>query len=405
MTPRARKRLLDVLRVAICGAALWFVIRGVTLRDRVALRDDGPVLVGSVTEDGERIVVELSDGGTRVLTPAEIARDEDGALRITYGLKTAFSRSAKWLLLLAVLIHFPVGFLQGVRLRWLLDAQQIRLGYWDCVKLSFAGNFLNFAAPLGSTAGDVFKAYFVSLHTDRKTEAMTTIALDRILGLGTLVLVVAVMASLSPADGRLGQFRFYTLGLLGIGAAAIFAYLSPMLRRRLIPRRWLERLPMFEHLQRIDNTARGLAGHKTIVGMSVLITVVLQLVAMTAYFAVARALAMDAHAGNVLEYYACFFTGCVIQALPGPPQGLGTVELAYRLFFDPYGSPSQIVCMALVIRIVVLIVALPGALVTLTGSYRPRQNARSDDDTEQVRGEPAEKSRFDLAATDTPREA
>ncbi|MCH7643692.1 MAG: flippase-like domain-containing protein, partial [Myxococcales bacterium] len=130
------------------------------------------------------------------------------------------------------------------RLRWLLAAQAIHLSYWDCVKLSFAGNFLNVAAPLGSTAGDVFKAYFVSLHTDRKTEAMTTIVLDRVLGLGTRVLVVALMASMSPADGRLGQFRIYTLVMLAIGIAAVFAYLSPVLRRKLVPRGWLERLPM-----------------------------------------------------------------------------------------------------------------------------------------------------------------
>jgi uncharacterized membrane protein YbhN (UPF0104 family) len=104
----------------------------------------------------------------------------------------------------------------------------------------------------------------------------------------------------------------------------------------------------------------------------VAITVLLQALSMGSYFTVAVAFGMDADAGNVLEYYAYFAAGAVVQSLPGPPQGLGTVELAYRYLFAPYGSPSQIVCMALFIRIVHLVCALPGAMITLTGSYKPR---------------------------------
>jgi uncharacterized membrane protein YbhN (UPF0104 family) len=109
------------------------------------------------------------------------------------------------------------------------------------------------------------------------------------------------------------------------------------------------------------------------------------------------ALGLDAHAGNVLAYYAYFYTGAVIQALPGPPQGLGTVELAYRYFLAPFGSPSQIVCVAFLARIVVLVVALPGLLVTMTGSYRPRELGQGEPDTAP---EPAAvKSKQDLATT------
>ena len=63
-----------------------------------------------------------------------------------------------------------------------------------------------------------------------------------------------------------------------------------------------------------------------------------------------------------------FATGAVVQALPGPPQGLGTVELAYRYLFAAYGSVAQIVCLALGIRLMTLLCALPGVLVLLTGA-------------------------------------
>jgi len=396
VAPRLKKRLFDAVRIMICVAALWWVARGVALQDSLILRG-GVELIGRVTQDGDRFQIQTRDGATVSVGREDIATDPRGEPRISWGVRTAWRNSTKWLLLLAVAVHLPVGFLQGVRIRWLLRAQSIALGYWDCVKLSFAGNFLNFAAPLGSNAGDIFKAYFVSLHTSHKTEAVTTVALDRLIGLGTLLVVVAIITALSPKESRLAEFGPYLLTLLGVGGVAASVYLSASLRRRLPPPAWLRRLPMFTHLQRMDHAARALANRKRIVIASVLVTVLLQTLAIGAYFIIAIALGLTANAGNVLEYYAYFYTGAVVQALPGPPQGLGTVELAYSYFFASFGSPSQIICMALAARLVVLVCALPGAYVTLSGTYKPAAAAFpvvGPADTPQ----PADPKR-DLAAT------
>lgn len=369
---RSRKRWFNVLRVAICVAALWLVVRGVTFHDQVHLSDGRTQLAGEVLSDGQMLVIRLQGGQTRTLARTEIATEADGTPRVEYGLRTAWRNSRKDLLLLAVLIHFLVLFPQALRFRWLLEAQRIKLGYWECVKLSLAGNFLNFATPLGSNAGDVFKAYFVSLHTERKTEAVTTVVLDRLIGLGSMLLVVVAITFLSPAGSRLALLRPYMLGLFAAGALGIAIYFSPQVRRRWSESSWAARVPMFEQLQRVDRATRTLAGHVPIVVLSVLLTIGLQLMALAAYFAVAVAVAMNAHWGNALEYIAYFYTGVLVQALPGPPQGLGTVELTYRYFFAPFGSATQIVCMAFAIRVVVLICSLPGLLVTATGSYRPK---------------------------------
>jgi len=381
MTPRTRKRAFDAFRIAVCVAALWIVVRGVTIRDHVTLLN-GTDLVGDVIRDGNTVEIRLADGETQSVSRADIANHEDGTAKIVFGLRTAWRNSTKSYLLLAVLIHFPVVFPQALRFQWLLGAQNITVGYWECVKLSFAGNFLNFATPFGSHAGDAFKAYFASLHTEHKTEAVTTVVLDRFIGLGSLLLVAAAITAFSPAQGRLAALRPYMFGMIGMGTVAAVAYLSPALRKRWVNFRWLSRLPMLHQLKRVDKTARTLVSRKGTLVAAILITIGLQALALAAYFVVAIAVALDAHAGNVLEYYAYFYTGVVIQALPGPPQGLGTVELAYRYFFAAFGSPSQIVCMAFAIRMVALVCALPGLLVTLTGSYRP-QAAPSYEPTEK----------------------
>ena len=377
MTPRARKTLLHVLRISICAAALWFVVRSVTLNDHVVLAEGGATLVGAVSDHGDHIVVRFPDGREQSIPKDEVALNARGQLRIVYGLRAAWDNSIGLLFLLACCIHFPVTFLQAMRLRYLLRAQQIHIAYWPCLKFSFAGNFLNFATPLGSNAGDVFKAYFVATHTDRKTESVTTIVLDRLIGLGTLIASVALITTVSGSS-RLAEFRPFVLGALVAGVVAVLAYRSAALRRVLVPRGWLERLPFFDQLQRIDRTAGALASRKGILLAAVLLSLLLQGTAIAAYFTVAIAMGLDAHAGNALEYFAYFYTGAVIQALPGPPQGLGTVELAYSYFLAPFGSPSQIICFAFAARVVVLVCALPGLLVTLTGSYRPSDVALVD---------------------------
>jgi hypothetical protein len=310
-------------------------------------------------------------GDVTVIPLERIAEDAGGSNRITYGLRTAWTSSKKLLLLLAVLVHFPVVFPQALRFYWLLRAQRIDLSYWECLKLSFAGNFLNFATPLGSHAGDAFKAYFASLHTDRKTEAVTTVVLDRIIGLGTLLFVAAIITLLASSEGKLAVLRPYVLGLLAVGVIGLAAYFA-LLGRWNVPDAWIARFPALAHVRRIDQAARTLAGRRGLLINAVLLTAFLQFLALAAYFVVAAAMNLRTGLGNVFEYFAYFYAGTLVQALPGPPQGLGTVELTYRYFFAAYGSPSQIVCIALTIRVVVLICALPGLLVTLTGGYRPK---------------------------------
>lgn len=384
MDPRNRKRWLNALRIVLCVVALLIVVQGITIDDHVALKDAEQDLVGTVVGETGPVVVRTPDGELHSVPLEEVAVDKQGEPRISYGLGTAWTRSDKWLLLLALAIHFPVVFPQTLRFQWLLRAQGIRVDYWKCLKMTFAGNFLNFVTPFGSHLGDVFKAYFVAQHTDHKTEAVTTVFLDRLVGLGSLLLVVALITTLSPSDSRLAGFRPYMLGMLGAGVLASIAYLSPALRRHLLPRAWLERLPIAGQLQRIDRTARALAESKSTMVGAALLTIFLQALAVGAYFTVAVAIGLDAGWHNVQEYYTYFYTGVLIQALPGPPQGLGTVELAYRYFLAPFGSPSQIVCVAFAVRVVALTAALPGLLVTLTGSYKPRNVASIEEAAEAI---------------------
>lgn len=373
MGKQVKKIGVNLLRIGICAAALWLVARGVTYYDHVNLVDGAKIVGDVISVTADDLTFRQKSGETMVVPNDRVARDSGGLLKVDYGLRSAWRNSKGGLLMLALLIHFPVVFPQALRFQWLLRAQSIRLSYWESLKLSFAGNFLNFATPLGSHAGDAFKAYFASLHTDRKTEAVTTVVLDRMIGLGTLLLTAALITLFASREGKLAVLQPYVLGLLGAAIVGLLLYFSPLVRWRHQLEAWSKRAPAFVHVLRIDKAARTLAAHRRVLLTAILLTAFLQVLALSAYIIVASATGIQAGTANYFEFLAYFYTGTLVQALPGPPQGLGTVELTYRYFFSPYGSPSQIICMALAIRVVVLICALPGLLVTLTGGYRPKQ--------------------------------
>ncbi len=364
------------LRVVVCLAALGLVLAGVDLDDHLRLAD-GTVLTGELIEEpgGFRLG---SDG--RIVSEDEIARLPDGARDVQLGLRTILRTSRADLLVLAVLAFIPITFMLGWRFQLVLRTQGIALPYLDAVKLSFAGSFLSFVPfLLGAYGGDVFKAYFVSLHTERKTEAVTSVLLDRALGLGGVLVIVIAAAAISPAGSAVRAFLWPTLALAGAGGAAAFVYLWPPLRRRL-PRGWISGSRWLDQLRRVDATARRLARHPWTLVLCVAIAVFRQLAAFASYLLVALALGMAIGVADLVEVCAYFAAGVAVGAIPVSPQGLGTVELAYSIFFAEFGTVSQILCLAFGVRLVHLFGTLPGLFVVLTGSYRPPP-------VEQVRAE------------------
>jgi hypothetical protein len=89
---------------------------------------------------------------------------------------------------------------------------------------------------------------------------------------------------------------------------------------------------------------------------------------------------MDFSGSKVWDYFAYIGGGHMIAAIPITAQGLGTMELAYKHFFlGAYGTLPQLLSLALWIRLMNLLWALPGALVTLLGAHRPRDMHSLDD--------------------------
>jgi uncharacterized protein (TIRG00374 family) len=72
----------------------------------------------------------------------------------------------------------------------------------DSLRLGFVGFFCNTFLP-GSVGGDLIKAYYMAREHDRRTRAIATIIVDRIVGLWALFWLVSVSGTIFWASGKI----------------------------------------------------------------------------------------------------------------------------------------------------------------------------------------------------------
>ncbi len=333
--------LLPLLRYGLCGVALIYLYNAVTWDDHINLADGSKARLVEHSADGQKFVIERS-GHQETVSLDQVKRVGPSKLPdVELGIRSVVTKADMTAAVIAILVFFPVPFIQSLRLVWMLAVQSVHLRLWDATKLSFAGNFFNFALP-GTTGGDLIKAYYITHYTHHKTEAVTTVFLDRAIGLLGLMLLASVMIAYGwntlPWDAAMRKSTVTALGLIWAGlAVGTILVFSARLRGMLRLSSLAARLPAGEHLIRIGRATVAMRQHKGLVIASLLNTVVLQgLVVFSAYL-MARALHME---GSFELYFVCVPIGFLIAAI--------------------------------------LVWALPGMLVPLLGAHLPNRRELSD---------------------------
>ena len=156
MTTAAKRWTSRLIKLAVCGVALWYLSTKVTLEDYARLaaspREKHIILSESRSSDGtlQLTIRDARTGEHRIVRGSELASQETLTAiakdhrPIEKGLKSVVFE-ADWSWTAWSLIAFaPVTFILGWRLQCLLRTQEIRLGYRESLLLTFAGNFFNF---------------------------------------------------------------------------------------------------------------------------------------------------------------------------------------------------------------------------------------------------------------------
>jgi hypothetical protein len=131
-----------------------------------------------------------------------------------------------------------------VRWQIILRVQNIHLSLWRATELFFIGHFFN-SFMLGSTGGDVVKAYYAAQETHhKKAEAVMTVILDRLVGLLGLFAVAAAMMLINIHllfdNEQLRPMAISVVTILGVLLFCLFLGFWPGLGPAL--HRWRERV-------------------------------------------------------------------------------------------------------------------------------------------------------------------
>ncbi len=377
MSKNFRKTLWIVIRSVVCIGAMYWVLKGVTVNDYGTLPDGSRVRITDWQQCDEKapidecLVTVVGDGGTRTLVVGALARTPDGNPDFQVGLRTVLRSSDVGLLLVAVLLYAPVGIIQSVRFTWMIRSQDIQLSHWEGIKLTYAGNFLNFVA-LGTTGGDIFKAYYVSCHTDRKTEAVTTVFLDRAVGLISMVTVALTCMIIRFQDPKIREWWPSIAVLSAVLAAGTLVVFSRRVRTLIRFDRLLQRLPFSEQLQRIDAATFRMRHHKQLMAAVLLLTLVMQTLALTSMSIAGYGLGMSFSLELLPVYLTYLALALLIACIPISYQGGGTMDGFLQVCFGgTYGNYAQILFLGFAVRLLQLLWSLPGILVPITGAHRP----------------------------------
>src|SRR5579871_3468179 len=220
--------------------------------------------------------------------------------------------------------------------RWVLHVQGLDVKFWGLFSITFIGIFFN-AFMLGSTGGDVIKAWYVAHETHhKKAEAIATVVVDRLIGLLVLFVIALIMMAIFYQrvfeDPKLLWFSIATLAVVLttvlitiLGVWRGFTDRFPKLRAR------LQRMPKYDTFRRMISAYRDYASHPAILIKTVLISFPVHILSMISIWCVGRGLGIQS--ATITDYLLYLPIINSVTAVPITISGFGVREGMYVTMF------------------------------------------------------------------------
>ncbi len=191
MSKGGKTWMWSVGRVILAVVLLVAVFKwSIKLSDTVTL-SDGTQVRGKITELTDTELTLRSNGTVATYPLSDVATTKDGTYRIEQGLFSILKRISPGDYIIGLFLLASIPVIATVRWQMLLRAQNIRIGFWRATELTLIGLFFNNFMP-GLTGGDLVKAFYAAkLTSEKKTHAVVTVFLDRIIGMIALGIVAA----------------------------------------------------------------------------------------------------------------------------------------------------------------------------------------------------------------------
>jgi uncharacterized protein (TIRG00374 family) len=237
--------------------------------------------------------------------------------------------AALWL---SVFLAWLMVVLGVVRWRMVLEVQGLRLSLPRATAITFISQFFS-SFMLGSTGGDLIKAYYAARETHhKKTEAVVTVFVDRLIGLWAMLLFAGLM--MLPNLGlmlkyvKIRSFGALIFGmLLGSTVVLYLAFWGGVSKRFPRARVWLRRLPKGEIFEKSIDSCRQFGKHRAFLFKATLMSLVINTVVVLQVTVLAAGLGLNI---STVALFLIVPVVVCISALPiAPGGGMGLREYLY----------------------------------------------------------------------------
>jgi len=251
----------------------------------------------------------------------------------------AFARIAqqpkRWELLIAgVMILTVVACMTFVRWHMLVRAIGLRFRLADAMRLGSLGYVLNLVS-LGAVGGDLFKALFIAKEQPgRRTQAVSTVIVDRAIGLYSLLLVAAAAVWIADVRGRGGAAAVLcdaTIISACIGTLAFALMFVPALSGEKMCGRIAKMRLVGGTLSRLLEAVGMYRARPGVILLAVLASLVIHTGLIVTVLCVAHGLTCALP--GVGAHFVLVPLAMVAGAIPATPNGLGTFEAAMEFMY------------------------------------------------------------------------
>lgn len=364
MSPKARRWLVNVLRIAVTAAAVIVVVKMIRWDDHWVVRAlegrDWTYEAGRIRSvrpiSKDLYGVTWADG--RETTHPYASRQQ--------GFLSLFDRTNKPLFF-TIMMGLLLPFL-FISLRWwlLLRGHGFQARYGQVFFITYAGAFFNNFLP-GSVGGDLTKAILAASGEERKAAIAATVILDRVIGLAVMIVLGAVC--ITPNVGKFWasgdrKLVYFIYGLAAAMVAGYLLYISPPFRRL------VERLPFRKVTSELDGVFRAVHEKPKLVLASAGISLVSQIVLILVIYGLA--MAMGVRGAELWMFFVFEPIIFITTAIPLSVGGWGVQEYIYEQLFSGFGGieGNQAIALSILYKLSLILITIPGGLLFAMGATR-----------------------------------
>lgn len=271
-------------------------------------------------------------------------------------------------LVLSLILMGGTIFVGVIRWQLVLKVHGLDMPLARTTQISLVAHFFN-SFLLGSVGGDVLKAYYVARETKhKKTEAVVTVLVDRLIGLFSMLVFACVMLipNLPLLRGQgLRNVLILTIAMTAGCAIVMFLFFRGGVSKR-IPkaREYLRRLPKGEMIESSLEAFREFGRHRGFWARIIPVAALANIITIAHFWSLTQGFNLNV---SPLALAAIVPTVTSIASLPITPSGLGVRENLYVHMLHGVGvEPSQALLLSLIGFGTSLAWSIIGGLVYLT---------------------------------------